>query len=271
MTLNATPTEVVGQSKRTIVTLAVVGAALSWLVVWARPTLQVQDEAALTVLSLAVLCIGVGLRIAAGLTPSSHDWSNEITWLCSYFAQANVLGFIAVAGPSSPGIIPSLLISVVVESLLFSKMPHRLRHCRFSDSPCTTEQVASITTESYSLVSDSDGEEELCTRATFEESEANGQRVLRGWVRFELGPGDKTSIITIGFTPAFPSSPELELDCETNGEQQCEAHIEHLIPCAARVLVKRTSSQDSLHGRLSWHAIESNESHLSHLLKSTLP
>lgn len=247
-------------SNQTIVTLSLVGAGVSWLAAWARPTLQMQDEAALTVLCLAVQSIGIGLRFAVDRTGNNHDWSNKITWICSYFALANALGFVAVAGPTSVGIIPSLLVTVVVESLVLSKMQPPFSQ----DRPNNSMQAALSTVYL-------EEEFDQCTRATFEELEEDGQRALRGWIRFEIEPGDKTTIVTIGFVPAFFSTPEMEVECEVDGEQVCDAHIEHLNPCAARLLLKRSNATGLLQGKLLWHAMVSKQSDRLHLLRSALP
>ena len=262
---------------------------LAWLGAWRWSAASFHNEAALTVLALSALALGVCLRLIptsvthqfglqTGFAARENDTSLErdLLWLGVWTAQLNALGVISVIAPSLLSILPALAVTALVEGWLLRQAPFTLTGLV---SPPATEQTIACHPDS---VDDTSDEPSAWLRRSIEGQSPEGDRYLSGWVRFELAAGQKSAHLVVGFSPTFMVAPEIELDEEGDDAEQsafettglkrqardaddddresdamvsaCAVEVEHATAAGMRVTIKRRTAALPYRGKLLWHA-----------------
>lgn len=274
--------------------LAIAWAAatfLAWCLVWQWPPAASEDAAGLTAVAVGATAVSLLLRfpglISLARTPAAGDAlyhpirsaeaelvggagrplatpaMEELVWWCAWVGQINVLGIVSVLGPSFASVLPAVVVSGLVEAWLLDRAPcdwsERCRRClaRLPPRATSVEAEAPSTSADTAPASDSVGDAgPQWLRQSRQGLDASGQRYLEGWVQFQLEPGQKLTHLSVGFSPAFASEPEIELDQEPEDEglDVCEVQLELATPAGMRVIVKRGDVRSPYRGRLSWHA-----------------
>lgn len=251
----------------------------AWLASWTVEPLGETDAASLASLAIFTELVSVAVRwkwfseTDAGHWESQDKSAAEIVWLCAWGGQANSLGLVAMLSPNLSSTFPGLIVTAMIEVFLFRKSPFVSKAIAPRGPRPTASEVASPTSPLLPPTIEaaaSEPDDQHWTRSTLEGRTEAGQRFLSGWIRFEMAADQKAATLNIGFSPAFPSPPEVELDQEVDSDDShCEAILEHVTPAGMRVAIKRTAVGSPLEGKLLWHASEAEQA--SSLLSTRLP
>lgn len=268
----------------------------AWLVSWDMQPLSQAKAAELALVAILAELVSVAVRWkwmsrgGDGGLESRDQSAAELVWLCAWGGQANALGLVAMLSPSLASALPGLIVTALVEAYLVPKSPWTRKAIgpsaatlvpqdaapspAFDGSPIDLATIGASAFEESptdeSGASAFEADQRHWTRSTHEGHAETGERFLSGWVRFALAEDQKSLALTIGFSPAFPTVPDIELDQELESEEShCEASVEHATPAGMRVAIKRTATGAELVGKLLWHATEAE--HASTLLSTRLP
>ena len=248
---------------------------VAWCLAWSVPTAGLSEEASLTVLGLFSLFVSVAIRFPrlfafAKPAPAVDSyWSEsaastqeikELIWLGAWAGQVNMLGVTSLIAPSLASVLPAVLVTLVVEALLFRLAPRDWQQT-VSKSFDGMRAPSTVNADAVNSSAANDSLMRSCVQGRSE----NGVTYLQGWAQFELEAGQKACTLTVVFSPAFTMVPDVDLDQEleaasgngTNGDTDaldCEVRLEHVTPSGMRVVIKRSRAASSCRGKLLWYA-----------------
>lgn len=258
-----------GSSLTTLgLTVVIISVALRWPLL--HPTLPVAILVEHVIWLLAITAclnwIGFLFLIAARsaeVMPTVMLWIVGEAWLVSRISNSDRLAWLKACWKP----VPEQLGRVFSASSSSTKA---------SINQVTTKQLPATPTPPRELASDT----ELKTgfdsdsgelRRSVEGINEDGERYMTGEIRIDFAPGQASETVVIGFCPALRGAPSIEaetadiadVDEHSGGfddgdfdEDSLAIRVIHCTPAGARIIVRRSTSQDRRVVNLTWYAVE---------------